>query len=116
MVCSFLSGRQEKLSTAEIGPKTVDNFLNSLHRPHGLTKSFQRVREGRREVEMEELSAAPRGIMPPRAALGVPVKEIGDVANVRGPELRTIMEKQLFVGPARMTRTSRIPLQREEQR
>ena len=57
---------------------------------------------------MVELRAAPSGIMPSRVALGVPIKEIGDVAYDRGPEIRTIMEKRLFVGPARMMRTSRM--------
>jgi hypothetical protein len=49
---------------------------------------------------MVELRAAPNGILPSRVALGVPIKEIGDVAYDRGPEIRTIMEKRLFVGPA----------------
>jgi hypothetical protein len=38
--------------------------------------------------------------LPSRVALGVPIKEIGDVAYDRGPEIRTIMEKRLFVASA----------------
>ena len=65
----------------------MDNLSQNLHKPSGLAKSIQRVREGRQEDEMVELrAAAPRGIMPSRAVLGVPVKEIGDVADVYSPE------------------------------
>jgi hypothetical protein len=93
----------------------VDNLFNELHKPSSLAKSIRRVREGRQKDEMVELrAAAPEGIMPSRAVLGVPVKEIGDVADVHGPERRTIMEKRLFVGPGRMSRTSRMHLQRED--
>jgi hypothetical protein len=89
----------------------VDNLSNELHKPSGLAKSIRRVREGRQKDEMVELrAAAPRGIVPSRAALGVPIKEIGDVADGHGPERRTIMEKRLFVGPGRMSRTSRVHL------
>ena len=95
----------------------MDNFQNNLHKPYGLAEGLQRVREGRQNDTMVELrAAAPRGIMPSRAALGVPIKEIGDVADVHGPERRTIMGKRLFVGPVRMTRTSRVHLQREDVR
>lgn len=115
MVCRLLLISQERLSTAVIEPKAVDNLSNRLHKPHGLAESFQHVREGRLGAKMVELlAAAPRGIMPSRVALGVPIKEIGDVADVRGPERRTIMERRLFVGPAQMTRTSRMHFQREE--
>jgi hypothetical protein len=104
----------EKVIHSRRGPKTVDNFKNRLCKPHGLTESFRRVREGRLKSFMVELRAAPGRIMPPRVALGVPIKEIGDVADGRGPRRRTMMAKRLFVGPARMTRTSRMQLHREE--
>lgn len=78
-----------------------------------LTESFRRVREGRLVVKMVDLNDASRGIMPSRATLEVPIKEIGDVVYDRGPERRTIMEKRLFVGPAWMARASRTLTLRE---